>query len=159
MSDLNSKFQARSNLPVYLAELGQLMRRAVGAGELLPLEETHTIRERASKFKRTPLRKQELPFSDRETTRFHAMIEQLSTLNSASIYVWTPRAYICGLHRLVPLHEINFQFAFDINREGILSLLTEDLRNGLLLDFSEEVAGVRTLEIELSGESWGLAKY
>jgi len=59
----------------------------------------------------------------------------------------------------VPLQEINFHFAFDINREGIFSLLTGDLRNGLLLDFSEEAVGVRTLEIELSGENWGLANY
>ncbi len=159
MSDLNAKFQARSNLPAYLSELEQLMRRAVSADELLSLEETHTIRERAAKFKRTPIWKRELPFSVRETPRFRVLIDQLSTLNSASIYIWTPRAYICGLHRPVPLQEINFHFAFNINREGIFSLLTGNLRNGLLLDFSEEAAGVRTLEIELSGENWGLANY
>lgn len=70
------------------------------------------------------------------------------------MYVWTALSNVCGVARPIPLLEFNLAFDFNVNREGIVVLLTSDLRDKLVFDFSVQ-NGTPELEIEVSGEHWG----
>lgn len=58
--------------------------------------------------------------------------------------------------RPVSLLEIDFGFSFDINDDGMVSILGVDLKNELILDFSKNDRDEERLEVELSGGDWGV---
>jgi hypothetical protein len=85
-------------------------------------------------------------------------VDALEKSSPEKVYLWCPLTNVCGLLPPVPIREVNFQFPFEINREGMIVLLGQDLSNKLLLDFSED-EGRRTMEVELSGPQWGAIEF
>ena len=59
--------------------------------------------------------------------------------------------------RPVLLSEVRFDFDFSVNKDGMLVLLTMDLQDRMLLDFSEGPDGELLLEVEVAGANWGQA--
>jgi hypothetical protein len=55
------------------------------------------------------------------------------------------------------LSDVQFDFGFAVNRDGIVVLLTADLQDRMLLDFSEGPDGEQLLEVEVAGANWGQA--
>lgn len=64
--------------------------------------------------------------------------------------MWTALTNDCGVHRAVPLSELDFSFPFEFNPEGILSVVSQDLGDSILLDWYEE-GGVELLDLEVTG--------
>lgn len=61
--------------------------------------------------------------------------------------------------RPIPLSDFRLDFDFTVLPDGTLVLLTTDLQDQMLLDFSEGEDGVLLLEVEVSGAHWGQTKY
>jgi hypothetical protein len=159
MGDLSDKLAFKRELPRYLRDLAVLLGRRVEAAELLSVEETQKIRVQANQVARQPLLRFEVPFGAKEEERFDSFLKRLADANPSDAYLWTPAANICGVLRPVPLSAVNFSFPFDLNPEGIVVILTSDLNDQLLLDYSLGEEGEPMLEVETSGKHWGSVAY
>jgi hypothetical protein len=142
----------------YLLQLARLVRRSVRPEDLLSLEETEAVRTRANTVRRRHLWRVELPFSEKSTPRFRGFVHDLMQLNPSPVYVWTELSNACGVLPPVPLDMVNFDFDFDTDPTGVLVLLSADLQDKMLLDYSESESGRRTVEVEVSGDHWGIAR-
>lgn len=159
MNDLSEKLAFKRELHRHLHELGLLVGRPVHKEELLSLAETKGIRLQANQIVRQPIRKFEIPFIKKREQRFASYIEKLAEVNPSNVYLWTPASNFCGVLRPVPLKTFSITFPFDLNPEGIVVILTSDLYDQLLLDYSQGDFNEQMLEVETSGEQWGGITY
>jgi hypothetical protein len=155
MSELSERIAFERELPRHLRELSVLLRRTVHRDELLSVQETKAVRARANEVARQPVARFEMKFEEKRTPRFADFVQRLARANPHDVYVWTPASNLCGLIRPIAVERVNIGFGFDLNPEGILAILTSDLRDQLLLDYSAGEGGEELLEVEVSGEHWG----
>lgn len=158
MSDARDRFEASRHMDAHLLHLRTLLHRPVGAEDLLSLAETTAVRVQASARPRLPVWTIELPFAAKASERFRAWIRTCIELNPEPVYIWTDLANVCGLLRPTPLREIDFDFELELDPRGIVSILSADYQDKMILDFSED-DGVQTLELEVSGPHWTQAQY
>lgn len=150
----------RHNIASHLSQLSHLVNREVTADDLLSLEATEAIREQSrSLLKNDPLKKFQIQFSEKAEARFAAFIKNLHALNPKPIYIWTDHTIECGLYEVGSILEINFKFEYSKFPAGIMSFVTKDFSDKLLLDFFEESNGERFIEIELTGDHWPSCTY
>lgn len=135
------------------------MGRTVQANELGSLDQAAEMRVAAQKFVAQPLARYEIKFSERKSERFRKFLQGLTDANPSSVYVWTEHTIDCGALLVASLAEINFDFDFAINDEGILAFTTSDLADSLLLDFSRTPAGEQVMMVETQGPNWASAVY
>ena len=158
MSELSDKIALRRELSRHLRELSLLLGRPVHKDELLSLDETRRVRARANEIERQPLVRFAIPFEEKGEAVFAAFVERLANANSSDVYLWTPASNICGVLRPIPLRTVRLAFPFNLNPEGIVVILTSDLADQLLLDYSTEV-DEQLLQVEVSGKHWGGVTY
>ena len=148
------KLRQKLNLKRYLEELAVLTGRTVLGDELGGLELAVAIREASQKFATYTSASFEIPFSDRCSARFRQFVQKLHKANPTSVYLWTPRTIDCGVLLVPSLDVVKFDFDFDVNEEGILVLLSSDLVDRLLLDFSKSCTGEERMTVESQGINW-----
>lgn len=158
---MNNKLMYKKNLRSYLNELGHLTKRTPGESELLSLEFTEEERARACKVKAKASLRFEINFKDKNTPKFEMYINSLYVKNPSPIYIWTERSNYCGIFEIPSILEFNFNFNFDVNSEGIIVLLSKNMADKMILDFSPSVSDLsqNQLEIELLGDNWPLVTY
>jgi hypothetical protein len=139
----------------HLSELTRVLGRNVRREDLLSLEESEAILARSKATLRAPDWKITVPFEDKNLPWFRDFTRALGSAHAGRVYLWTPLASDCGLPKSVFLSEIDFGFPFDLNPEGILEVLTDDLKDRLILDYSLGEGDRAELEIEVSGPRWG----
>ena len=159
MTPLAGRLTQKVNLPQHLRELSHLVGRKVEPEELLSLAETEAVRAQGMTVQRLPSWRCELRFSDKRSARFGRLLQAIRERNPSPVYLWTPLSNDCGLLRPVSLSDVRFDFDFAVNRDGIVVLLTADLQDRMLLDFSEGPDGEQLLEVEVAGANWGQATY
>ena len=54
---------------------------------------------------------------------------------------------------------MNFNFPFNINEEGIIAFVTNDVADRMLLEFSINSVGQEVLIVETQGPNWASAMY
>lgn len=150
----SEKLLQKLHFKKYLAELSVLVGRDISSENLLSLEQTKAIRQASLKFDTQPKAQYRIPFSEKSENRFRSFIQRLSSANSSSIFVFTPRTITCGVFPIASLEQIKWEFDFSINGEGILGFLTEDICDSLLLDFSESDFNQQELTVEVKGHNW-----
>jgi hypothetical protein len=131
----------------------------VNKESLLSPKETEALRERSKAIQYTPMWRSTVGFSEKSRPRFQRLVAALRDLNPGGVYIWTPLSNVCGLLRPVSLESIQWGFDFDLIPEGVLVLLTADLCDKMLLDFSESPTAGSELEIEVSGPHWGSCSF
>jgi len=146
-------------MPIYIRQLRCLLGREVVEADLLSLEETETIRGRSLATSRPIGLEARAPFSALGSARFSEYVGALAEAGPPRAYVWSPLANVCGLHKPVPLSDINWGFDYALIPDGIVSLVGEALQNGLILDFDDDEPGGPWLDIETRGTSWGFVAY
>lgn len=159
MGKLQDAVAFRASLDQHLAQLSRLTGNIIHKDNLLSLEETKNLREKAKSVNYSPAWRRTVPFADKSTPRFRDFICALRELNPNPVYLWTPLSNVCGVSNPVALDTIRWGFEFDLIPDGILVLLTGDLIDKLLLDFSEETTGDKQLEIDVSGKNWGKSPF
>ena len=157
MNDPRERLRYKVHIAHHLTELGHLTNRLVLEGELLTPDRTRALREQ---MKTLPefVHKFTIPFSERQSERFQAFIEQGQHTFPKPVYLWTQYTNECGALRLSSIRDLNFGFDFKVESNGILSLIAEDLTNRMLLDFYEDGQN-QLLDIELAGTEWGKLAY
>jgi hypothetical protein len=159
MESLRTAQAFRNNIAGHLSQLSRLIRATVQATDLLSLEETETIRQNSKELQYFPSWRQKLEFAEKTSARFQMLVKELGRLNSAGVYLWTPLSNVCGVLRPMPLAAVDWGFDFDLIPEGILVILTADVSDKMLLDFSDTRDGRRELEVEVAGQHWGRARF
>ncbi|WP_157201576.1 hypothetical protein [Massilia sp. Root418] len=143
----------------YLIELNELCLEKPLENKLLSLEKTEHIQQ-VSFLKRKPARKIRIYFEEKTTDRFKKYVTGLHRANPNSVYIWTENSNSCGLFEISSLLNFNFGFGFGVNTQGIVALLTSDLTDSLVLDFSHGgTASGQELEIDVSGDRWPAVNY
>lgn len=151
----SSKGLARSReLPRYLALLSSLLGRSVTERELLTSEETYALRERSLAVERGAPHVFEVPIGERRGRQFSRLIARLVGARSCAVYFWASGTEACGLLPPFQLSSVEFNFAYDLDPNGVFVFVSCDFQDRLLLDFSGDGSG-GVLEIEVSGPHWG----
>lgn len=160
MTDRKSEIQRRVNLPGYLDKLECLMGFRSKLETLSSIEFVDEIRDKINRnIKSTAVATTTIPFAERVSAGFVALIEELVMRNSHPVFIWIEKANECGLAPAIRLNDFLFSFGFDSIPEGLISLITSDAKDKLLMDFEEDDDGSRIMTIELHGEHWGGVKF
>ncbi|WP_078127461.1 hypothetical protein [Leptospira alexanderi] len=104
------------------------------------------------------MRRFEIPFEEKNSERFNRFLNNLYSKNQLSIYIWTEFSNDCGVYRIPSILDFNSHFVFEVNTDGLIQLLSENLDDELIFDFTED-NNERLLEIELSGANWIQVEY
>lgn len=148
-----NQIRDKSGFAIYLLELKKLTGVDIN-GDLLLTEDIEEIREKSSALADKEGTRFIVDFSEKDTEQFRNFVRNLNKANDAPVYVWTNSANSYGLYKATSINSIDFSFSFDVNPDGIIVLLTEDLNDRLLLDFYRNSEGREILELELYGKHW-----
>jgi hypothetical protein len=154
MNNRQLEIRKRLNLREYLKELELFAGRKVEEKELTSLQFMEEFREQVKAIPISPSVKFALAFEQLQSPEFASLVKQLYEKNMAPVYLWTSRTNDCGLFKVNDVTNINFKFPFDVNSDGILTIVTTDAQDRMLLDFNEEEKVGKTLEIEIRGQNW-----
>lgn len=155
-SPLKIKFLKKKHLNSYLGELEKLALQKVDVSKLV-LDRIDVLKEAAIRLSNNQGEFFQIPFEEKRGVDFKIYINRLKSVNSGKVYLWTDYSNYCGLLLLDDLTQLNLEFGFHDEHSGIMTLLAENLKDKLILDWSEE-GGRRMLEIESYGENWGSIK-
>ena len=148
------KNTGRNILKEYLLELNKLSLKEVSAENLLSVEETDMLKEK-SRLKNHqrdyPLIKKTFLFNEKDKLKEY--VDKLYKLYPHEIYLLTGYSEYCGCLKMESLMDFNIYFNFNDERDGIMSILSADLNNSLLLDYYEEY-NEYYIELEFRGEEW-----
>ena len=149
----------RANIREYLQKLNCFLLRSAQEGDLLSHEETLHLRTRAKPQVENEVREFSIPFEEKTSDQFQNYLRKLSKANSSAIYVWIDRTIDCGTIAIPSLTDFNWSFAYDCDPDGTLTLVTTDLEDRMLLDYSEDNQGKRVLEVKVTGNRWSEISY
>ena len=117
----------------------------------MSLEKTEEIRDQSiGTLSNKSIIKIDLSFEDK--SQLKEIIDNLSGV-AGSILVFTDNSNYCGAARIADLSKFNTQFNFEEEHSGIISILSQDLTNNLVIDFYEEI-GQQFMELEVQGGEW-----
>jgi hypothetical protein len=159
MTKIQNEIQFKKNLSAYLLELKSLTGKTVSSESLSSINEVERIRNEASILENYDISRFTIDFKDKSEERFKNFIIALSNSNKSSVYIWTNRSNFCGLYKIPSIKMFDFSFPFDVNPDGLVVFLSEDINDQLLLDFSYDSKGQEVLEVELKGRHWPFIKY
>lgn len=156
--ELARKLRKHHSTESYLQELEQLVGRPVDRSELSDFSHVDSVIQRWRGLSSLPRRSFELGFEEKKTPHFTNFVERLVAANGSPVYIWTQRAFDCGILGPFPLSEIDFGFDYSLNGDGLVSFLTTDFEDRLVLNFFE-AAGAKKLEVEVQGRSWSNVEF
>ena len=110
--------------------------------KILSIVETDKLIEKVSKLKLRFSKK--ILFNDKEELK-SIIFNNFNT--NDSVYIFTSLSRDCGAVLIDSIIYFNFNFNFMDDHSGIISLISSDVKNKILLDFYEE-DGLQYLEIE-----------
>lgn len=118
----------------YLNEYQDIIKKIINNDfEILSIVETDKIIEKERQLKLIFSKK--ILFENKEELK-SIVSENISTDNN--IYVFTTLSRDCGAILINNINSFNFDFHFADDPSGILSLISSDIKNKILLDFYEE---------------------
>ncbi len=135
-------------LPVYLRELNHLVNTEVTEKDLLSIVDTDHIVYKGNDDCTTFL------FSFYDKNKLRTIFENLCALEEKQCFLRTIYSVDCGVLALNNILEFNIDFEFQDEHSGLITILSGDLKNKLILDFYEK-NDHNILEIECLGENWG----
>lgn len=157
---INKKsIEYRQHIKSYLSELTVIINQYVSEIDLSSLSDVEDARRKAVSLNDFPVSKFIIPFNEKATEKFRSFIDALYQANDSEVYIWTKRTNVCGLYKIKSIRNINIDFPFEINDEGILVFLSADFKDRLLFDFSLDSNGNKILEIEMQGRNWSGINY
>ena len=127
----------------YLSEYQEVINKITKNDfKILSIVETDKLIEKVSKLKLRFSKK--ILFNDKEELK-SIIFNNFNT--NDSVYIFTSLSRDCGAVLIDSIIYFNFNFNFMDDHSGIISLISSDVKNKILLDFYEE-DGLQYLEIE-----------
>lgn|SRR5690606_5305130 len=118
----------------YLNEYQDIIKKIINNDfEILSIVETDKIIEKERQLKL--IFSKRILFENKEELK-SIVLENIKTDNN--IYVFTTLSRDCGAILIDNINSFNFDFHFADDPSGILSLISSDIKNKILLDFYEE---------------------
>ncbi|GKS92691.1 hypothetical protein [Acidovorax sp. SUPP2539] len=154
MSDRQSLIRRRIIYPKYLSNLLKLLIFPISYRDLGTPDEAEKLRAQSQVFEGMASRTIELDFSIHEVERFKKVFNNLSVLNISRIYLWIEGSIDCGLVKIDSLADINVEYLLSSADWGIMGLLSEDMKDYLLLEINEYNDGLK-VGLDAKGANWG----
>lgn len=151
--------QFKKNIDGYILELKKFTGIDIEPEFLSSIEDMEKIRRKSSSLKNNREKTFTIQFEEKNTKKFIDFVAKLYCCNSNPVYVWTEKTNKCGLFKIDSVLKFNFSFEFDINCEGIVVLLTENLCDKLILDYYENYTNEKLLDVTLQGRNWYSVAY
>jgi hypothetical protein len=154
---LFQKAKGKSLISIYLKELNLLTRQMVEAKDLITIEDTVRIIHKRKEISNTiPFEKLTLSFEAKD--RLSSYLAKMAEIKKGKVYLFTEYSKNCGALLLNSLNDFNHKFSFNDEHSGIISFLSEDLKDKLVLDFYVE-NDKYILELETQGFVWNSVLY
>ncbi|HVJ42546.1 MAG TPA: hypothetical protein VM639_13665 [Dongiaceae bacterium] len=153
-NELEQRLAYHRHMHKHLQELSLFVLFEAVESDLMDVDVARHLKQQMTEMKDLPHRRIRIPFEQTKTPAFHAFVERLYALNPAPVLIWTEFATICGPMRIGSITDVNFDFGFDANAAGIVTLTTVDGSDRLFLSWEEDDSGKRILEIEITGKAW-----
>jgi hypothetical protein len=131
-------------LQSYLGELKSILQISVETLDLLPIVET----DKLSEIDYSNYLKMSFNILFNEKNKLKEIIFKNCERVNKSYFIFTEYSLDCGTLKISKLQDFNFDFSFKSLHSGLISLISEDLSEKIILDFSEE-NGDEYLEIEI----------
>ncbi len=159
MNDRKDEIRRRVNLHGYFDKLEHLTGYRPEIDDLTSPQFVVQIRaELSNHLKSAPVAKTVIPFTERLSSRFAALIGDLELRNPHPVFVWIEAANECGFTKPIRLADFRFGFEFERIPEGLISLITTDAKDKMLMDFEVDDDGLKIMTVELHGSDWGNAE-
>jgi hypothetical protein len=125
------------------------------------MEATEEVRKNSKVALRgKPVRKVYIDFDEKNVDRFKIYVANLHRVNPNPVYIWISKTNSCGLYAIPSLLQFNFDFSFNVIKEGVVGLLSSDLQDTVTLDFSYNQKSFKYgIEIDVCGDHWVLIEY
>jgi hypothetical protein len=157
---IRDRILQKTNMKSYLQVLSTLTCKFVHADALNDLEEAIAIRQKIRQVLTSPAIVHEGEFSDLHSDRFIKFVQKLQISRPTPIMVWTVQTIYCGALSIPSIDLIlDFNFEEIFNTESLITFITNDPRNSLLLDFELSRNNEKLMKIEVQGPSWGSIAY
>lgn len=158
----NIKVQSKNNLnnlDDYILELKEFTGININSELLSSTKDMEEIRQKSMILKNKPEKTFSISFEEKSSLKFKDFVRKLYILNDSPVYIWTKKSNIHGLYKAKSINSLNYSFTFDVNVEGIVVFLTENLEDKIILDYYKDNYGKKLLDITLKGQQWSSISY
>jgi len=139
------RIMGKQFLPRYIDSLNKIMLNEISQDDLLSIVETDFFYSQIDYSKKAEFRKTIL-FSDRKNVE-EILMEHFIDFNEKYI-LWIEYANDCGALKLETLNYFNFEFPYNVSKNGIITLTRIDYKYKILLDFYDE-DDIQYIDIEI----------
>ena len=121
-------------LPEYLNTLRRILKTEVTTNQLLTIVDTDDFLSRNKSW--LCVYKETIPFEDKN--KLKEIVHSIEQDESIPYLIWLDQSTSCGLYMIPNLSAFNWDFKFDDDPNGIISLMRRDGKKEIVLDFYEE---------------------
>ncbi len=132
-------------LPRYLKSLCEILTKEVSVGSLLSIVETDAFYAQVD-YGKKPRFAWTILFSERN--RVGELLKKHAVDFDERYVLWIKDSMQCGAVEIESLDYFNFEFPYEVSKNGIITLTQVNYKYQILLDFYEE-NDVRYLDIKL----------
>ena len=136
-----------------MRHLGLLVGGDVPAEWMVAVDESVELLKERARSDAPPGVRTEFDFSVLSSPRWRLYADQLESRSPGEVLLWIPTSPDCGLLRLPSLSRFQPTFPLEEYPEDILTLLTVDGDDSLLLDWGS-YDDERLVELESNGARW-----
>jgi hypothetical protein len=152
-NELPTRLNRNRYMNDYLIQLQQLVGPQVSEADLTTAEFAVEVEKARATRSEATCGCVYLPFEARLLDGFRNFVSLLYAKNDGPIYIWTEETRYCGALKVQSISQVNFGFDYEINDNGLIAFLAENLEDRLLLMFGEEGDGLE-LTVETEGPNW-----
>lgn len=153
-NELEQRLAYHRHMHKHLQELSLFVLFEAFEADLLDVDVARHLKKQMAEITDLPQRRMRIRFEDTTTPAFHALVDRFYHLNMSPVLIWTELAATCGPMRIGSITDVNFDFGFDANAAGIVTLTTIDGSDRLLLSWEEDDDGKRLLDLTITGHQW-----
>lgn len=153
-SELEQRLAYHRHMHKHLQELSLFVLYQAFEADLLDVEVARHLKKQMAEMTDLPQRRLRMRFEETTTPGFLAFVDRLYHYNMSPVLIWTEFATICGPMRIGSITDVNFDFGFDANAAGIVTLTTLDGSDRLLLSWEENDNDQRILDLTITGKEW-----
>lgn len=146
---LSTKAYGKIYKPAHLAELTALIKAPIQDECFMSVEETDTLMNTRQAY--TSKLKKTTSFDDKHV--LCAVINRIANYHDGRVLFFSDYSEYCGMYTLDSISNFNYDFNFDDEHSGLVSLQTHDNANRLVIDFYEE-DDEYWLDTEVFGDLW-----
>ncbi|GKS97925.1 hypothetical protein AVKW3434_01075 [Acidovorax sp. SUPP3434] len=149
----SEKIRKKIFISKYLEMLSKIVGKPVFEKDIGSIADAKRIRAHSQVFEGMYSQKIELNFSIHEADRIKNIFSYLRAVNISSVYLWVENSIDCGLLKIDSLADVNVEYLLGSTDWEIMGLLSEDMKDYLLLEINEYSDGLK-FGLDVKGANW-----